>query len=184
VASGLGAAGVDAEPVLVQLFGSAPDASFSAMRARLTDVHFRGEIADALKPKLGDDALVLFPPILGETSTGLPMTQAFANECGVLADRFGEAIATAPALFGEAHKERICRVLSVRGPAPDLGGELGAADVHVFTSRAKRWLSERASHKVTFHGAARERSLGRMSIGQAWTAGYRAARALEQRWQR
>lgn len=179
VTKGLVAAGIAAEPLVVQRFGAAADASWHGMRARMTDVHFRGEIVDALKPALKDDALVLMPPLLGETSTGLPMQRALGNECGVDPGRFGEAIATAPSLFGEGHAERIARALGATAPRSDLGAVMKTADVHVFTTRAKAWLSERATHKVHDHTNS-----GAKTIGDKWAAGFRAAREVEAQWAR
>ena len=182
VADGLRSAGVPAEAVNVQLFGAAPDASWPQMRERLMDTAFRGELVDALKPKLDGRALVLMPPLLGETTTGLSMTQALGNECGIDPARVGEAIATAPALFGERHAERVARALMARSPISELADALKDGDVHVFTTRAKGWLSARASSKVTFHGAAIDRRLARLSFADAWVAGLRDAEAVERSW--
>ncbi len=176
VADGLQKSGVKTEVLNVQLHGASPDASWHQMRVRLQDVTFRDALVRALKPRLGD-AQVLMPPLLGVSSTGLPMAQALGNELGVEPSRFGEAVATAPSLFGEGHRTAVLEALRARAPSSALGAELAQSRVYVFTSRARAWLSERALDKVTCH-------LARQSVGAGWLSGYRDAVAVESQWPR
>ncbi len=176
VADGLQKSGIAAEVLNVQLHGVSPDASWHQMRVRLQDVTFRDDIVRALKARL-DEAHVLMPPMLGVSSTGLPIARALGNELGVAPSRFGEAVATAPTLFGEAHRVRVLEALGAREPSSALSAELAHSRVFVFTSRAKAWLTERALEKVTCH-------LQRQPVGAGWLAGHRDALAWESQWVR
>jgi hypothetical protein len=177
IAEGLEAAGVPATVVNAQLFGASADASFSQLARRMTDVQFRAAVATGLEGA----KRVLLPPILGTTTTGVPVQEAFGIELGAVV---GMAVATTPSPIGEAHLDNVRRALPLLA-APEF---LREGDDLVIAGRRGRVLAfgPKAHERLRKLDAAApsparnvEYVTAPRALGEAWCSGLSRA----EKWQ-